>query len=84
MEWPPHSPDLNPIEHVWNMLKKALINLFPELYLDGRSQIDWRKFRHALVAAWEAIPQRVIDNLILSMPNRIEALRKAKGWYTHY
>ena len=66
------------------MLKKALIDPFPELYLDGHSQIDWRRFRHALVAAWEAIPQRVIDNLIHSMPNRIEALCKVKGWSTHY
>ena len=34
--------------------------------------------------AWEAIPQDLIDKLLLSAPNRVCALRKAKGRYTKY
>ena len=34
--------------------------------------------------AWEAIPQDLIDKLLLSAPNRVRALRKAKGRYTKY
>ncbi|PKK43491.1 hypothetical protein CI102_14005 [Trichoderma harzianum] len=32
IDWPPHSPDLNPIEHVWKALKENLFYLFPYLY----------------------------------------------------
>jgi transposase len=29
IEWPPHSPDLNPIEHVWWELKKQIYKMEP-------------------------------------------------------
>ncbi|KAJ5718913.1 uncharacterized protein N7483_009995 [Penicillium malachiteum] len=31
MEWPPHSPDLNPIENLWALLKAAIYKLRPDL-----------------------------------------------------
>jgi transposase len=40
MEWPTHSPDLNPIEHCWNLLKKQLVLLYPNLFIHGRGQVD--------------------------------------------
>jgi transposase len=30
VDWPPYSPDLNPIEHLWWALKKKLYELHPE------------------------------------------------------
>jgi transposase len=84
VEWPSHSPDLNPIEHVWNLLKRKLYELHPHLYLEGRSRSDWNSFKEAIQEAWWAIPQASIDSLIDSMPRRVMAVYRARGWYTKY
>ncbi|GFV07266.1 transposable element Tc3 transposase [Trichonephila clavipes] len=61
MDWPAYSPDLNPIEYVWDMLGRPIAahqhppTCLPEL---------WR----ALLDEWCNIPQDQIDNLILSIP----------------
>jgi hypothetical protein len=84
VDWPGHSPDMNPIEPVWRMLKVKLFNMFPDLIGMGRSETDWQYFTEGMQPAWQALDQSKIDSLILSMPRRIAALRKAKGWYTKY
>jgi hypothetical protein len=38
----------------------------------------------AAVEAWEGIKDRILNNLWKSMPDRFEALKEAKGWYTKY
>lgn len=84
MDWPPHSPDLNPIENVWNLLKQKLFELYPQLAERGRSNMDWDQFLTALEVAWNSIDQGKIDSFIQSLPRRIAAVKKAKGWYTKY
>ena len=83
-DWPPHSPDLNPIEPVWRWLKLKLFELYPELIYMGRSEEDWEVFKRCIKHAWEAIPQARIDGLVLSMERRCRAVRAAKGYYTKY
>ena len=84
MEWPPYSPDLNPIEHLWWALKKLVYKLYPELATIGGSEEDLKALRKALKEAWKKLPNSLIRCLIKSMPRRLEAVRKAKGWQTKY
>src|SRR6266581_2528230 len=77
MQWPSQSPDLNPIEHLWNHVKRKLGE-----YEEPASSVQelWDRFQEE----WDRIEPSVCQNLIESMPRRIEAVLKAKGGYTKY
>jgi transposase len=82
--WPPYSPDLNPIKHLWWKLKQQVVELFPELSFEGITEDEREHFEESVKVAWDEIDQGWIDNLILSMPRRLEAVRQARGWQTKY
>ena len=84
VDFPPYSPDLNPIEHMWWMLKRTVHRLYPELSTIGTSEEDWEKFCRALKEAWKEIPCAYIRKLIHSMPDRLHAVRRARGYQTKY
>jgi transposase len=77
LEWPAQSPDLNPIEHLWDHLKRQLAGYETEPH--GILEL-WEHVE----AEWDKIPMEVCVNLIDSMPRRIAAVLKAKGGYTKY
>ncbi|GFY11741.1 collagen alpha-5(IV) chain [Trichonephila clavipes] len=65
MDWPARSPDLNPIELVWDFLGRRLAaRTLPPVTI--------RELRLALQDEWAAMPQQLIDTLILSMGRRCE------------
>jgi hypothetical protein len=76
MLWPAQSPDLNPIEHLWEHLKTQLKKRGE---IKGMEEL-WEKVQEE----WEKITPDVCQNLILSMPKRIKALIRAKGGYIDY
>lgn len=84
LDWPPYSPDMNPIEHVWAKMKEWIIKTYPELSTMGKSQQAYNTLARAIEEAWNALDQEYIDNMIRGMPRRLEALTKAKGWHTKY
>lgn len=73
--WPAQSPDLNPIENLWELI-------------DRRINRDLCKNKDALFIkvkeAWEQIPTQIMNNLIESMPRRCAAVNKNKGFCTKY
>jgi DDE superfamily endonuclease len=84
LPWPPYSPDLNPIEHLWHLIKTWLQKNRPDLCHGGKSEEDRAALGRAIVEAWDAIPQESIDGLIRSMGKRCKAVIKAEGWHTKY
>ena len=79
LEWPPYSPDLNPIEHLWSLLKLWINEHYPELEDIGASQTDYSLFVRAINEAWETISQDTINKLVESVSERVEAVFQAKG-----
>jgi transposase len=85
IDWPPYSPDLNPIEHAWAKLKEMIYRLDPDIENYQGSIGDLKdRFNELIEHAWEALGQEYFDKLIKSTPRRIQAVIKAKGWYTKY
>jgi len=76
-DWPSQSPDLNPIEHLWDELERGL-----------KKRTQHPKNESELEAAvkeeWTKIPYEKLNNLIESMPRRIEACISNDGWSTRY
>ena len=77
MVWPPQSADLNPIEHLWHHLKIKLGEY--ERPAAGIAEL-WERTQKE----WNNIPVSVCQNLIESMPRRVQAVLQAKGGYTKY
>ncbi|KAA5587389.1 hypothetical protein F3H15_36910 [Pseudomonas aeruginosa] len=77
LDWPALSPDLTPIEHVWNEPKRKV-----------RSRTSapscLNELKSALIEEWESIPQKSIQKLIRSMKNRLRAVIKAREGNTKY
>jgi len=71
------SPDLNPIEHLWDHLDNQLRKRKPL----PRSEKD---LIEALQEEWANIKLETLQNLILSLPNRVNEIYKAKGRHTKY
>ncbi|GFW94624.1 transposable element Tcb1 transposase [Trichonephila clavipes] len=77
MDWPAYSPDLNPIEHVWDMLDRRIAaRQSPPTCVT--------ELRRALLDGWYNILQDQIDNLILSMPRRCKTRIASLGRHTPY
>ncbi|GFW87752.1 transposable element Tc1 transposase [Trichonephila clavipes] len=77
MDWPARSLDLNPIEHVWDFLVRRLAaRTLPPVTI--------RELRLTLQDEWAAMPQQLIDTLILSMGRRCETCLGVRGDHIRY
>ncbi len=77
LAWPAYSPDMSPIEHVWDALDQHT-----QLCVPVPANIQ--QLRTVIEEEWTNTPQTTINNLINSMRRRCVALREANGGHTRY
>ena len=75
LDWPSQSPDLNPIENLWSLLDRSLVNRAPQ---------NEQQLFQCLKDGWNALPKSYLQDLIESMPRRCQAVIESKGNMTKY
>ena len=76
MDWPVCSPDLNVIEHAWDIIGRAIQNQQPPIQ-------NVRELRQAIIDEWNQIPMQQLQHLVESF-RRYEAVVQSRGGHTQY
>jgi len=77
IDWPALSPDLNPIENVRGIMSQRV-------YAGGKQYDRIEDLKKAVLSAWNAIPNCMLEKLIESMRRRCIDVLKARGRYISY
>ncbi len=72
LKCPPQSPDLNPIEHIWDVVER-------EICIMDVQPTNLQQLRDAIMSIWTKISEECFQHLAESMPRRIKTVLKAKG-----
>ena len=75
LDFPPYSPDLNPIENLWSILARRV---------EQRTCETMEELQDTVADEWNKIEPEVLLNLARSMPARCQAVIEANGWHTKY
>ena len=76
LPWPAVSPDLNPIEHIWDKLGRGVRSRH---VLNNLQDI-----RNALLIEWNRIPANVVQHYVNSIRRRIQQVIRQNGGHTRY
>ncbi len=77
LEWPPQSPDLSPIEHLWDVVER-------EIHIMDVQTTNLQQLCDAIMTIWTKISEECFQHLVESMPRRIKAVLKAKVGQIRY
>jgi hypothetical protein len=78
LDWPSYSPDLNPIEDLWSIIKRN-VEKKVNIMISEKKSITQEVFISTIVEEWEAIDRSLCLNLANSMPKRIELVIANEG-----
>ena len=65
LDWPAQSPDLNPIEHLWDELERRL-------RARPSHPTSVSDLTNVLVAEWKQVPAATFQHLVESLPRRVD------------
>ncbi len=71
LKWPPQSPDLNPIEHLWDVVER-------EIHIMDVQPTNLQQLCDAIMSTWTKISEECLQHLVESMTRRIK-FWKQKG-----
>lgn len=77
MNWPANSPDLNIIEHAWDIIGRALNNRQPAIQ-------NIPELRQPIIDEWNLIPMEDLQHLVESCRRRCQAIVQNRGGHTRY
>jgi hypothetical protein len=75
LDFPPYSPDLNPIENLWNDMDRRV---------EARPASTMEQLQDVIAEEWAATSIALLAKLARSMPERCQAVIEAKGDHTKY
>jgi transposase len=75
LDFPPYSPDLNPMEHLWNDMARRV---------EKHQSDTLEQLQEVVATEWATTSTNLLTKLAHSMPKRCEAVIKAKGGHTKY
>ena len=76
LPWPALSPDMNPIEHIWDYLGRKV--------RARRNVHNLRDLENTLIQEWNNIPNVVIRRYVRSMRGGLAACINSRGGHTRY
>ena len=77
MEWPARSPDCNPIENLWDIIKRKASKKV-------KDDTSLQEFQRILQRAWANIEQRQVQTLVNSVRKRWRLVIEADGGHINY
>ncbi|KAK7477003.1 hypothetical protein BaRGS_00031779 [Batillaria attramentaria] len=77
LPWPAISADLNPLEHVWDLLGRRIQSLDPPVQ-------NLHELEAALHREWQQLTIQHIRHLTRRMRRRVQAVISVQGGYTRY
>ena len=76
--WPAFSPDLNPIETLWGLMKDWIDKHYPE------PTANYDYIHERVIAAWAAIGSETLNSILDTMKERCEDVIRVKGSHTRW